>query len=248
MDIIKKAWFQILIVILGIVAVVTGITTHQNTAYMIGAFALLVAGIVSLISALTELSKTVRLVLSALLGVMVIGLAYADYMSIKVPIEFEKEKERRYVHVIQRLKDIRTAELAYKGKYQKYTGSLDTLENFIRYDSLPLVKAEGIVPDTMTLDEAIAAGIAKRDTVYVPVLDSLFGKRHSEGRAHPFVLDSLRYVPFTDGAEFELEAGFVERSSVKVPVFEARDSKPFDRRHVLKVGSMTEPKTNGNWE
>jgi len=35
---------------------------------------------------------------------------------------------------------------------------------------------------------------------------------------------------------------------VKVPVFQATDSKPFDPRDPMQVGSMSDPKTNGNWE
>lgn len=248
MDLVKKIWFPVLLTLAGVFTVINGMSTHQNNAFMFGAFALLVAGAVSLVASIVELNKTFRIGLSIGLVVLIAALAYADYQSIRVPIDQQIEKEKRYVHVVQRLKDIRTSELAYKAKYQKYTSSLDTLISFLKSDSLAVVKAIGEVPDTMTLEDAIQAKIVSRDTVLVPVLDSLFGVRHSKDRAHPFVVDSLPFVPFTKGKRFLLEAGTIERSGAKVPVFQAKDGAPYDKSDQMMVGSMADPKTNGNWE
>ncbi len=233
--------------VLGIVVLIAAFQTEQNTMVILGVLALILAGAIGVVMSIVSIGKPIRLGISAVLILLSAGLAYADYISIQGPLAFQKEKDRRYKHVIQRLKDIRTVQLAYKRKYQKYTGDLDSLENFIKMDSLEVIRAIGERPDTMTNEEALLAGIISRDTVLVPVIDSLF-KPSEEGRIHAFNLDSLRFVPFTEGAEFELDAGFVERSSVKVPVFVARDSKPFDTNDPLQVGSMNDPKTNGNWE
>ncbi|MEQ9188463.1 MAG: hypothetical protein RLP15_12060 [Cryomorphaceae bacterium] len=247
MNEIKKFIFPSTVVVLGIIMVIYSNATEQNGAFILGSFAILLAGLVSLVAAMVELSTKLRTGISIGLAVLVTGLAYADYMSIKVPIEFQEEKERRYAHVIQRLKDIRTAELAYKAIYQKYIGNTDSLVNFIKNDSIPFIKAIGEVPDTMSLEQAIKEGIVSRDTNYTSVLDSLFGGNAKE-RIHAFHADSFVVVPFTGGKRFKLESGFVERSGVKVPVFQATDPAPFDRRDPLQVGSMADPKTNGNWE
>lgn len=236
------------LIVLGILLLGYAFSTEQNTLFVLGCIAVVLAGAISMANIVLAGNKALRLAITAVLAVGAIGLAYADYMSIKKPIEFQKEKDKRYEHVKQRLMDIRTAEIAYKIVYNKYTDSFDSLINFVRYDSLQLVKAEGEVPDTMSLEDAIEAGIARRDTTFISVQDSLFNARHMQDRAHPFVLDSIRYVPFTNGAEFELKTGTIERSSVQVPVFMAKDSKPFDKGHVLQVGSLSDPKTNGNWE
>ena len=248
MDLVKKIWFPVLLTIAGLITVINGMSTHQNGAFMFGAFALLIAGAVSLVASMVELNKTLRLGLSIGLAVLISALAYADYQSIMVPIEQQIEKERRYVHVVQRLKDIRTTELAYKAKYQKYTSSFDTLVNFLKSDSLEVVKAIGEVPDTMTLEDAIEAKLVTRDTILVPVIDSLFGVRHAKDRMHPFVVDSMPFVPFTKGKKFILEAGTIERSGAKVPVFQAKDGAPYDKSDPMMVGNMADPKTNGNWE
>lgn len=248
MDIFKKIWFPVLLTLSGLIVIINGLSTEQNGAFMLGAFALVIAGAVSLVAAMVQLSKTLRFGISVALAILIAILGYADYQSIKVPIDFQNEKEIRYEHVVQRLKDIRTAELAYKAKYQKYTGSMDTLINFIKTDSLNVIKAFGEVPDGMTLENALDSGFVSRDTVPVSVFDSLFGSRHMDGRVHPFVIDSLGLVPFTKGGKFELEAGIVERSGAKVPVFRAKDGAPFDKSDPRMVGSLNDPKTNGNWE
>ena len=121
---IKKFIFPAAVVLLGFAMIIYANVTEQNGAYILGSFAILLAGLVSFVAAFVQLSKMLRTAISVGLTVIVLGLTYADYMSIKVPIEFQEEKERRYTHVIQRLKDIRTAELAYKAIYQKYMETL----------------------------------------------------------------------------------------------------------------------------
>jgi hypothetical protein len=177
-------------------------------------------------------------------AVLIIGIVVFVYLiinSVSKPIKFQKERDKRYAKIIERLKDIRTAEIAFFDKYGRYTASFDTLIAFIKNDSLPIVKAIGTVPDTLTEEEAVKLKIVYRDTIYVPVKDTLFKKN--------FIPDSLKYVPFGKGIIFDLKAGeIVTGSKVKVKVFEVKDPKPFDPTFQLKVGSMTEASTSGNWE
>lgn len=201
------------------------------------------------------------------LAVIIFGLTFALYKSIQKPINFDKQKKVRYDAVIANLKDIRKAQIAYKDVYKKYTGSFDTLINFVRTDSFLVVKAEGSTPDYLVDSlksvkraekEALRLGIISRDTIKIAIRDSIFGT--------DYPIDSLRYIPFTGGEEFKLGAGVFETGSkVKVQVFEAsaenfsilnglnrqliinlNDGKNFPG---LRVGSLTEATNNtGNWE
>jgi hypothetical protein len=131
--------------------------------------------------------------------------------------------------------------MAYYEKYMKYSGNWDSLINFIKYDSLPMVKAIGSVPDTLTEIEAIKMGLVVRDTFFVAVLDTVFGKTYP--------VDSLKYIPYTSGGLFFIGAGEITTGSgVKVKVFEIRDTQPFDPSNVMRVGSLKEATTSGNWE
>ncbi|MEN6456046.1 MAG: hypothetical protein ABFD10_17480 [Prolixibacteraceae bacterium] len=194
--------------------------------------------------------------------------AFLVFKSIEDPIEFEKAKKERYDATIQKLKDIRKAESAYKDVYGHYTGSWDTLVNFVKHDSLRLIRRIGMLTDSMIeagMNEkmAIKQGKIIRDTIRVSALDSLFGKSYP--------VEKIKYVPVPDTvAEFHLGAGVIATGSgIKVPVFEAKvhnntvlrgldrqmvinlnDQKRTNQKYPgLKVGSLEDANNNaGNWE
>ncbi len=198
-----------------------------------------------------------KTVYQIVLAILIVVIAYFVYESIMAPIRFEKEKNKRYGATIQRLKDVRTAQLAYRSRYNKFTGSFDTLITFLKEGEFKVVKQIGSEDDSL----AVAQGKVYRDTILVAVRDSLFKN---------FPVDSLRIVPFSGGAQFELAAGELETGSkVKVKVFECKAHndvilKGLDRQEIinindlqkkldkypgLQVGSMTEATNNaGNWE
>lgn len=209
-------------------------------------------------------NKTIKMrtVIQIILLAAIIVLGYFLYQSIEEPISFNKERKQRYNKTIERLKDIRTAQLAYKSTNDEFTGSFDTLINFIKTDSMPIVRAIGHVPDTMTEKKAVELGLVTRDTSKVSTLDSLFSTQYP--------IDSLRYIPASGGEEFILGAKILEtKSGVNVPVFEARapnhlilkglpeqqivnlnaEAERLERYPGLKVGSLRETNNNaGNWE
>ena len=208
-----------------------------------------------------------RSAIKIILALAIILLGYLLIESIMKPIRFNKEREKRETATISRLEDIRTAQVAFKDKYGRYTGSFDSLINFVKYDSFPVVRAIGSIPDSLYLEgmtetEAIKLGLIIRDTMYVSVLDSIFFPRYP--------IDSLRHVPYSDTAEFFLGATEIETGSkVKVKVFEAHVLNDIllhgmDRQLIinynaervkitnfpgLRVGSLGEATNNArNWE
>jgi len=207
-----------------------------------------------------------KTVLQIILALVIVGLGYGLYTSIQTPIEFRQVKQRRYDATIQKLKNIRTAQLAYKDEHGSFTGSFDTLINFVNTDSLRLVRAIGRIPDKlleqgMTEQEALRRGIIQRDTIRVSVKDSLFG--------HDYNANLLWKVPYTNDS-FQLGAKTLETGNVDVAVFEAkvhndvllhdqkkqlvinlneRMSKKQNKFPGVKVGDLQEPNNNaGNWE
>ncbi|MHA7108583.1 hypothetical protein [Sunxiuqinia elliptica] len=209
-----------------------------------------------------------KTVIQIVLIVAAIILAYLIYQSVERPILFEKAKDERYDATVQRLKDIRKAQLAFKDVNGRFTGDWDTLITFVKQDSLPLVRKIGMLTDSMieagvTEEVAIKKGLIIRDTIKVGVLDTLFG------RSYP--IEDIKMIPVQDTvAEFHLGATVLTTGSgIKVPVFEAKAHnntilKNLDKQLVinlndqrrtndkypgLKVGSLTETNNNaGNWE
>ncbi len=208
---------------------------------------------------LTKQIKMRRVIQLVLLAVIVF-LSYLIIVGVQRPIEFNKEKEKRYKKIIEKLILIRDAEMAYKSVKGKYAGDWDSLVIVMKTDSFPMVKKTGYVPEHLTEKQAIDSGYAKRDTFRVSMIDSLFKK---------FSPDSIKYVPFTDAAIFELAAKQLETGSkVVVPVLEVKvhndvilkgmddqlrinlnaDRRRLDKYPGLKIGSLEEASTSGNWE
>jgi hypothetical protein len=246
MDILKKIYAPLIISVIGLVFVLYGFANTQPPLFMLGAFAFLVAGVIAILSSLDIFSKMIRTVILIGLAVVSLGLTWLDYKAIKDPLDFQKEKNFKYAYVIQNLKDLRQAQMAYKDRYGKYAGEIGALMKFVKYDSVITVKIDGTVPDGMTREMAIDSGIVTLDTSKIPAGIHIFNEKYLSERKVPFNMDSLPYVPFTQEL-FKVEASVIERGKVKVPVFLITDTKPFDPYDVLMVGSLTDPSTAGNW-
>ncbi len=191
--------------------------------------------------------------------VLVAGwLAWFLYDSIMEPIRLDRQKDMRYNAAIARLKDIRTAQVAYRSENKKYASTFDSLITFLKEGNFSVVRQIGSLDDSA----AVAEGRVRRDTIKISVRDSLF---------HGLNVDSLRYVPFAQrGEEFKLAAGDLKTASkVVIPVFEASVTNNvllngLSKQYIinlndvarqlgkfpgLRVGSMTEATNNaGNWE
>ncbi len=243
---LKNAVAPIVLAVAGLAILIFGLTNDQTAWFNLGGAAILIAGIVATLSAMDFFSKSIRMIILLALVVVSIALAFVDYKAIKDPLDFQAEKQKRYAHVIQNLKDIREVQMKYKEKYGKFTGGLDTMMNFLKNDSTLVIKSVGTAPDTLTEAKAIELGIIKRDTTAIPAGVSIFNEEYLADRKVPFNLDSLPFVPFTKMA-FSMDAGHVVRGRVKVPVFKVRDAAPYDIYDVLQVGSMDDPSTAGNW-
>ena len=239
------------IILLGIGLLGFGTSTEQNGEFLIAGFSIAIAGILTLLNALGIITNKIAMGVAALLIGLSGYLAYANYHSIDEPIQFMKEKQVRYAHVIQNLKDLRQVELTYKKENKRFCGDMDSLFDFLANDTVILIKAIGDVPDTLTEVEALEMGIIIRDTIPVPAMDIAFTPEYLASRDKKYPLDvvNLRYVPFTENVEFSIDAGQIVRlSGAKVQVFEITDAKPFDETDVMKVGSMVDPTTAGNWK
>lgn len=196
-----------------------------------------------------------RLIVHIVLTGIIIVLAYLVVESIMGPVRFQKELDQRRSVVVEKLKDLRNIQLTYRSLNNTYASDFDTLLHFLEYKKIPVVS---IVPDptdttfTRTIKDTIA---------FIRAADSLL--QHVR-----YPLDSLPYIPFSDGKVFELDAGRIDRGGVMVSVFEAKahlgffmkgandqllrnliaSEKQIGRYPGLRLGSMTEPSTDGNWE
>jgi hypothetical protein len=200
-----------------------------------------------------------KTIIQVILGVIAVVLAYLLYDSLMEPIRFNKAVEYRKGLVVQRLKDIRELQVAYKDSYGRYSGGFDTLVNFYKNDSLKIIRQIGSWDDSL----AVAKKLVHTDTIRVAVKDSLF--KNIAG----FIIDSIAYVPVVH-EPFQLQAvSYMSISKVIIPLFEASthndvylkglsrqaivnlndEHENMNKYQGLKVGSVTQPNNNaGNWE
>ncbi len=186
------------------------------------------------------MNKVTKIVFEVILLAGIVALAYALYSSIMQPVNFNKEKKSREAVAVQRLKDIRTLQVAYKSVTGKFNSSIDSLKQFYENgemeivmqigsldDSLAVANTEaikkanrGLKPDQLTakLQDAYNAGksVVFSTVTKMPVRDTLFRGRED------FCIDSLKYIPFSGKDTVQMESVTRMVSGVPVPLFEAR--------------------------
>ena len=211
------------------------------------------------------MKKGTNIIINILLLAVIVFLAIQVVQSIQAPIKFGNEQKARETQVVQCLMDIRNAEVLYKNANNQYTKDFDSLIQFCQTAEIPIVN---IIPDpedttfTRTINDTIG---------FVMVMDSLKAGRDN------FNINEMKIVPFgANNEQFELEAGNISRNGIEIPVFEARtpyevylatpgaafnekewkqrvdnakaEKESINRYAGLKVGSMEEASTDGNWE
>lgn len=219
-------------------------------------------------------NKTLKPVLSIVLWVITLVFGYLIYQSIQAPIEFDKLKEKRFQIAVNKMLDIKSAELAYKSVKGKYTDNLDSLIYFIENENFVILERKDTsVIDVernqayrLTVDEKGTGGYFKdvvvtKELGRVSIKDSLF-----KGSDRYKKLTTVKVGDIE--AKIELKAGMIERDDMKINVFEAKlekaqllsdqDASLVEKEkkvvsvegingEFILLGSMEEVSTSGNW-
>ena len=193
-------------------------------------------------------------------------LAFFVYDSITSEVEFNKLAKERIAENVQKLKDLRTLQIAYKKENDVFADNFNSLLDFLENDSTTIIKSVGETPDSLvngkqiTDAQALEMGLISRDTLYVSAKESIFDENYIKSRdnKYPFDINTLSIIPFTE-QKYNIDANVIEKGKVNVQVFEISaafkhvfngldaENKKYDLNSLLKVGSMTEASLNGNW-
>ncbi len=205
-----------------------------------------------------------KTILQIVLWIVCVVFAYMIYQSVNGPIEFKKVRQERFQAVIDKLKDIRDAQEAYRSVNGKYAGNFESLIKFVDTGSYTITQQRD--SSFMRFDKVYQIEL-QVDTIvidtlgFVKVKDSLF-------KNNPAYMNMMD-VPFAQNNEkFDLKADIIDKSGYRAPVFEAKVKKdvilydqPGDlmaqenaRNSVeevngefITVGSLVDVSTNGNW-
>ena len=205
-----------------------------------------------------------KLAIQAVLWVLCAVLSYQIYDSINGPINFNKTKNERYAQVINRLKTIRTAQIAHKDVKGFYADNFDSLVSFVETGIFTLIEKRD--SSYLEYDRTYRIDMLREVVVIdtlgtVPVLDSLFKNDESYKMMSQVPVDGV-------DAKFSLKADIINKNGYRVPVFEVKVAKDIilhdQNKDLLKqenetvsvdgvngkeiiLGSMSEVSTNGNW-
>ena len=187
------------------------------------------------------MNKIVKILVEILLALVAVGCVYGIYRSIMKPVNFNKEKDQRKDVAVQRLKDIRTLEVAFKGVNGRYTADIDSLINFYNTGKMDIIMQVGSNDDSLAMEntkrvkDRAFLKLSKEEqnarlmelyrqgqklvfsiSTPIAVKDTLFNGRPD------FCVDSLKYIPFSGKQPVEMDAIVKTVSGVQVPLFEAR--------------------------
>ena len=171
--------------------------------------------------------------------------------------------------VIDRIKDIRTAQRAFKSKYQHFTASFDSLSAFVLTDTLELERKIVDEDDSAAMAMLKKSGKKNIEKFKIAVIDTIFAPKKVTRQD----VENFRFIPGTGNkAQFIMEAGIITtESKVVIPVVECRapykafldtvayrqevinlideEQNNFNRYPGVKFGSMDSGNNEaGNWE
>ncbi len=207
-----------------------------------------------------------KLIIQLVLWVIIIFLGWKLYDSVSGPVQFNKKKVARYEKVVAKLKDIKAAQLAYQEINGGFSGDFDGLVRFLDTAQFAITErrdssyADVAKNKAYGIDEGYYIDVIVVDTLnFASVKDSLF---RGDDR-----YKTIMNVPDTD-AKFEMKAGKLDKNGILYSVFEAKIVKNIvleglDKDLIkqeeqinsvdgvngpyIKVGSLTEISTSGNW-
>lgn len=183
------------------------------------------------------MNKTVKIIIEVVLLAVCVFLAVTIVKSIQEPVNFNKQKAQRESVAIQRLKDIRELQVAFRSVNGHFASTVDSLKLFYETGEMPVVLQIGSQDDSAAVAHTAAIKKANRritnEQLYerylagdkqlvfsienkVAVKDTLFNDRKD------FCVDSLKTIPFSGGAPVIMESAVKMVSGVPVPLFEAK--------------------------
>ncbi|MBT8221418.1 MAG: hypothetical protein KJP00_16440 [Bacteroidia bacterium] len=192
-----------------------------------------------------------RLIINTVLLLAILGLVYVLASSIREPIAFKSEYDKRKDAVVERLIQVRKAQEAYRVITGEFAPSFDTLRYVLTNGKFPIVSIESDPTDPDNEDKYIY------DTTFVAAFDSL--------KSLGIVLDSLERVPYSDGALFSCFADTITYQKTLVQVVEVGTSydkfmgpwaderftkydDSYNPNAIIKFGNRNAPNVSGNWE
>lgn len=193
-----------------------------------------------------------RLIINLILLAIVAALIYVLVDSIREPIAFKDERDKREAAVVDRLMQLRRGQELYRTiSGGPFASNWDDFKSVLKTGRIPFVKVIG------DPDDPNFTGTVTYDTTYTNAIDSI----NSMG----WDLDEMVLIPFGNGKTFDVQADTLSYQRTIVNVVEVGTKRStfmgkyadesyrrYDARYnpasTIKFGDMNKPNISGNWE
>ena len=211
-------------------------------------------------------------IIQIILVPVILVLAYLIYEIPAKELAFKAKAKIRIDENIQKLEDIKQAQIHYKQKYNRYADDGNSLLNFLLNDSISTTKKEGETPDSLISEY----GLFKADSIaevrgyvvitpdLIPaktvVYDSIYMSKRNQ--LYKLYLPDLLQIPNTN-KEYNIETDQLEPYGGQIvqvlqiscnyeTILAGLNYKKYPNLYpaedLLKIGSLTEVSLNGNWK
>ena len=191
-------------------------------------------------------------ILTYVFAAVSLGLAYFLFSSIKTKIDSEEKIAFVEARVIEKLQMIREGQIAFQSVQGRYTGNWDTLMSFLDTGSFYITERKENIITLAYGADSVSVQIDTLGTVLVK--DSVF----TAAKWPNFDMQTLMFIPASDGKKFAMWSDKIEKSGVMVDVVEVRsthsvnparnENNESNIKKPLRFGSRTQVTTSGNWE
>jgi hypothetical protein len=206
-----------------------------------------------------------KLGIQVVLWIASIFFAYKIYDSISGPIKFKQIKNERYAKVINRLKDIRKAQIAHKDVVGVFSNNFDSLIKFIDKGIFTLIEKRD--SSYLEYDRTYRIDML-REVIVIDTLGTVLVKDSLFGDSNHY--KEMAYIPIegVQDSMFKINSEVINKNGYKVPVFEVKVTKNtilYDQNSDLVrqenetvsvdgvngseiiLGSLSNVSNNGNW-
>lgn len=171
---VKKYLVASLIAVFGIIMIIVGFQTNQDSIYTVAAFNIFIGGVLSVLFSAGILSRNIVLGIGAICVAVTVYVIILGYNSLQGTINHIEERKVSERLVRFNLLQIRDIQRAYRGQHGDYAENWSELKDFYENGKIQVIESQGTVPSR-------AITITERDSLYGDkrAIDNLMTEREA---------------------------------------------------------------------
>jgi uncharacterized membrane protein YciS (DUF1049 family) len=143
---VKKYIIALFIAVLGLYALVYGMTSNQDTLFNLAAANLMIGGVLAMLFSAGILKRNVVFGIALVCVAITIYFGYSAVNSVNAAIQHQKDRERSDQLVRFTLTQIRDIQRAHRNEFGRYAATWDEFETFFNEGKITVIESEKTVP------------------------------------------------------------------------------------------------------